>query len=267
VSAPAQALLLDGPTGTELERRGIPTHVRGWSAPAIVSAPDVLGRIHADYAAAGATVHTACTFRTKRRSVGPEWRALATRAVEIARTHVPVGHRVAGSVAPLEDCYRPDLAPPSDVARAEHRELCEALAEAGADLLLCEAFASPREAAVATEEAARTGLETWTALTAGPSADLLSPRALAEAARACLSAGARVVLVNCVGWDRIGPFVAAVADLGAPFGYYANAGDLAPSPEAYAALAQRWVGQGARVVGGCCGLQPSHVAACLRVVE
>jgi S-methylmethionine-dependent homocysteine/selenocysteine methylase len=260
-------IVLDGPTGTELERRGVPSDPRAWSAPAVAAAPDVLGRIHADYAAAGATVHTACTFRTKRRSVGPAWRDLAERAVAIARASVPATHRVAGSIAPLEDCYRPDLAPEARVLHAEHRELCEALAGAGVDLLLCETFASPREAVVATEEAARTGLETWTALTAGPFGELLSPRALAEAARECHAAGARVVLVNCVGWERLDPYVSEIANLGVPFGFYANAGNSAPSRRDYAALVERWVREGLFAVGACCGLGPEHVAACASTVN
>ena len=39
-------------------------------------------------------------------------------------------HRVAGSIAPVMDCYRPDLSP-GEAARAEHRELVELLAEMG----------------------------------------------------------------------------------------------------------------------------------------
>jgi len=57
-------VILDGALGTELARRGVPTPLPLWSAAAIDSAPQVLSAIHRDYAEAGATVHTANTFRT-----------------------------------------------------------------------------------------------------------------------------------------------------------------------------------------------------------
>src|SRR5688500_17354583 len=121
-------ILLDGPLGTELDRRGVPTPLPRWSAGAVDAAPDVLRAIHADYARAGATVHTANTFRTKRRTLGDDWERLARRAIAIARESVPAGHRVAGSIAPLEDCYRPDLSPVDPAP--EHRELARVLADA-----------------------------------------------------------------------------------------------------------------------------------------
>ena len=59
--------LLDGPLGTELMRRGVPTPLPGWSAHALETEPTVVEAIHRDYARAGATIHTTNTFRTRRR--------------------------------------------------------------------------------------------------------------------------------------------------------------------------------------------------------
>ena len=118
--------LLDGPLGTELNARGVVTDLPLWSAATIETAPDLIAAIHCDYADAGATVHTANTFRTKRRTAAAEWERLARGAVRIARDVVPNSHRIAGSIAPLEDCYRVDLSPADD-SRAEHRELADAL--------------------------------------------------------------------------------------------------------------------------------------------
>lgn len=264
--------ILDGPMGTELLARGVETPVPKWSAAALESAPDVVAAIHRDYAAAGATVHTANTFRTKRRQLGDAWEGLARKAVELARGAVPAGHRVAGSIAPLEDCYRPDLSPPPDVARAEHRELALVLADAGVDVLLCETFPHPGEALVAVEEAARTDRETWLSLTPGPDGTLMTPATLAETAIEAVKRGAVVVLVNCVSLAAIGPFVDALAATGLPFGAYANAGapeakmgwttPVPPgAPEVYAQAAKGWATKGALVVGSCCGTGPAHIAA------
>jgi S-methylmethionine-dependent homocysteine/selenocysteine methylase len=161
---------------------------------------------------------------------------------------------------------------PGEASRDEHAELAHVLAEAGADLLLCETFPSPSEAVVAVEEAVRTGLEAWAALTPGPEGTLLSPAQLVRGAERCARAGARVVLVNCVAASRALPYVAAIARLGVPFGVYANAGepseglgwgvpDGARAAARYAEYAKRWRDQGATVIGGCCGTGPAHVAA------
>ena len=136
---------------------------------------------------------------------------------------MPAGQRVAGSIGPVHDCYRPDLSP-GEGARADHAELAAALARAGVDLLLCETFANSREAVVAVEAAVETGVETWVALTAGPDARLLEPSAMRDTARACVERGARAVLVNCTPATRTLAYVNGLSELGVAFGAYANAG-------------------------------------------
>jgi S-methylmethionine-dependent homocysteine/selenocysteine methylase len=217
-------------------------------------------------------VHTANTFRTKRRSVGADWERLAYRAIEIARRAVPAGHRIAASLAPLEDCYRPDLSPADP--RPEHRELAKSLARAGADLILCETFPHVGEALIAVEASVATGLPTWVAFTAGPDGTLLSPIEVERGAREAIALGASAVLVNCVAATRTLPYVERLATLGHPFGAYANAGGIdeglgwssdARAADAYAAHAQTWLDAGATLVGGCCGTGPSHIAALRRL--
>jgi S-methylmethionine-dependent homocysteine/selenocysteine methylase len=265
-----QVIILDGPMGTELTRRGLELPLPAWSAVALDAAPESVAAVHADYVAAGATVHTANTFRTKRRSVGARWEELARRAVRIARaaSERGVASRIAGSIAPLEDCYRPDLSP-GLASRAEHRELAHALADEGVDLLLCETFPAETEALVAVEEGVRTGVETWASL--WPVAGMN----LQRTARACVDAGARAVLVNCVAAKDVAALLSELADLGVPFGAYANAGapsdgmgwdaEVDAAARAYEGLARGWIEAGATIVGGCCGTGPTHIArlACL----
>lgn len=260
--------ILNGPMGSELLARGVSIPAPLWSARAIEAAPDVIATIHREYAAAGATVHTTNTFRTKRRSAGPNWEKLARKAVEITRLSVPKEHVVAGCIAPLEDCYRPDLSPADP--RAEHREVCRVLADAGVDILLCETFPHVGEALVATEEAIATGLPTWVAFTAGPDAELLTPAEVERGAREAASRGANVVFVNCTRATMTLPYVERLAQVGVAFGVYANAGpledglgwnDFPDGPARYADLAAHWVRLGATFVGACCGLGPTHVRA------
>jgi len=258
--------LLDGAMGTELLARGVDLSGRAWSARAIREAPQVVSAIHADYATAGATIHTAATFRTRPGDAGQDWERLARRAVDLARGH----GRVAGSIAPIADCYRPDLSAPD--AWVQHRYFAAVLADAGCDLLLCETFAHPGEAAFAVAAAVATGLETWAALTPGPDGRLLSPSELGNAAAEALNAGASAVLVNCVAADLAGAYLRRLSPLGVPFGCYANAGPIGGplgwgaggGPERYAVIATRWLDEGATLVGGCCGTSPAHIRTLAR---
>src|SRR5260221_11158877 len=117
-------LILDGATGTELERRGFATRLPLWSAGAIDADPELVARIHADYLAAGVDVITANTFRTQRRTLahagsGARAEELTCRAVELARRAAGDRAWVFGSSSTLEDCYHPERVPdPALLARA-----------------------------------------------------------------------------------------------------------------------------------------------------
>ena len=263
----SNVVILDGPVGTELGRLGVDLHQQGWSASAAVRHPDLLAQVHRSYAQAGATVHTANTFRTTSRAMGPVWREWLSESVRIARASVPSHHRVAGSIAPLEDCYQPERSPPK--ARSEHRMMAQELAASGVDLILCETFPHTAEARIAVEEAVATGLETWVAFTAGPSGNLLTAATMREGAEAAVDAGARAVLVNCVAASRTLAFVQTLAGLAVPVGAYANAGstdggwtwgtDEAPT-KPYLEHARQWVQAGAELIGSCCGTGPATIA-------
>ena len=276
-------LLLDGATGTELERRGVRTALPLWSAHALVEAPEIVERIHRDYAAAGAEALTANTFRTHRRSlakggIGARAGALTRSAVELARRAArDAGGRrvwVLGSAAPLEDCYRPDLVPGDAELSREHAEHAEALAAAGVDAILVETMNSVREAAAAARAGLATGLPVLVSFACDGEARLLSGEPLAAALDAVVPLGPQALLVNCLPPRCVAACLPVLARAGLPFGAYANLG--APndatgftrsddcSAQDFAASAVAWRADGARIFGGCCGTGPEHVRALAR---
>ncbi|MEL6346672.1 MAG: homocysteine S-methyltransferase family protein [Myxococcota bacterium] len=266
-----RVVLLDGPMGTVLADRGVETPAPLWSAAALTTHPALVHQLHCEYAQAGATVHTANTFRTTRRAAGPTWKALLNQAVQLARDAAPDGHRIAGSIAPLEDCYEPARSPPCP--GPEHALAANALVAAGCDLLLCETFPHVPEGLAAVEAAVATGAEVWVSFTAGYKADLLTPQQIGAAASAAVQRGASAVLVNCVPARQTLDYVQRIADAGVPFGAYANAGHPTDGlgwavtddgPERYADLAEQWVGAGATLIGSCCGTSPATIQALQR---
>ncbi|MDH5567158.1 MAG: homocysteine S-methyltransferase family protein [Myxococcales bacterium] len=273
--------VLDGATGTELERRGVPTDLPLWSAPALRDHPDVLEQIHADYVAAGVDALTANTFRTQRRTLarggwGDRADALTARAVILARrgaARAAHGRRifVLGSAPPLEDCYRPDRVPDDAALEREHAEHARHLVAAGVDAVLVETMNSIREAVAATRAARRAGAAVLTSFVCWNGARLLSGESLAEAVKAVAAEDPLALLVNCLPPSNVPACLAVLATQPRPSGAYANLG--APddtvgfrrsedcTPEAFAAHARGWIEAGARIVGGCCGTTPEHLRA------
>ena len=126
---PPGNILLDGATGTELDRRGVDCSLPLWSARAMIEAPDVLRDVHKAYLNVGAQVIVTNTFRTHQRSlekagIGGRAEELTKQACEIAmaaRDEINSEALVFGSVTSLEDCYEPWLTPDTDTCLKEHR--------------------------------------------------------------------------------------------------------------------------------------------------
>jgi S-methylmethionine-dependent homocysteine/selenocysteine methylase len=274
-------LLLDGATGTEIERRGAPTPLPLWSAPILYEQPELLVQIHADYVAAGVDALTANTFRTQRRTLARGgW---AHRAAELTDQAVALARRgaareaperrvfVLGSAPTLEDCYRPDLVPNDAELATEHREHAANLVAAGVDAILVETMNTIREAVFATRAAHAAGAEALVSFVCWEGATLLSGEPLAEALAAVEREAPLALLVNCLPPTNVAPCLAVLAAQDRPFGVYANLGAPDDStgftrsedctPEAFAAEASGWLEAGARLVGGCCGTTPSHLFA------
>ncbi|NDL61667.1 homocysteine S-methyltransferase family protein [Acerihabitans arboris] len=229
-------------------------------------------------------------FRLQARSLAGLAGQLARGAADRAGAAHPLSPvRVAGSLPPPFESYRPEKFIP---ARAG--EILAPLVTGLApwiDFWLIETQSSTLEALTALETVRRASdLPVFVAYTlkdeagrAGPP-ELRSGEPVAAAAAATLLAGAAGILFNCSQPEAMGEAIVAArriidasATPAAALGVYANAFmPEPPSDEPYAGLSRlrddldpdnylkwirRWVGQGATLVGGCCGIGPAHIAA------
>ncbi len=281
----SRVLLLDGATGTELQRRGVELAVPLWSARALLDAPEVLLQIHRDYVEAGAQLLTANTFRTHRRNLvaaGLADRAaeLTARAVRLARKAAAGRAWVLGSQAPLEDCYSPDRTPPEAELREEHAQMARHLLDAGVDGILVETHNTLREALAAAQAARQTGLPVLLSFVCNRHRRLLSGEPLQRAVEEALALGVSAVMVNCVPapWvEECLEVLASTCGSEVPWGAYANTGQPdaqgrwrdtdAREPSRYAHYARGWLARGARLLGGCCGTGPEHIARLRQLVR
>ncbi len=269
-------LILDGATGTELERRGIATRLPLWSAAALDSDPELVHQIHADYVACGVDVLTANTFRTQRRTLAHA--GIADRAEELTLRAVALARRAAGDRAwvfgsspTLEDCYHPERVPDAAPLAREHAEHVRHLARAGVDAILVETMNTRREAATALHAAREVGVPALVSFVCWDGARLLSGEPLSDAVRTAADEVACAVLVNCLPPSNAAACLDVLAAQALPFGIYPNLGEPEDelgfrrsedlSPDQFGELAAGWAARGARVLGGCCGTTPAHLAA------
>jgi methionine synthase I (cobalamin-dependent) len=280
LSQPRQ-LILDGATGTELNRRGVDTGLPLWSANALLTDRDskILQQIHEDYLRAGADIITTNTFRTHRRALAPSGNAdraleLTSRAVTIARgaiinVNADSPKFIAGSISTLEDCYRPDLVPTDEELCAEHAERIDYLIQSGVDLILIETINTIREALVMAKLAVATSTPVIVSFVCNREGKILSGETLAEAANQLLPLGISAIGVNCGPTPNLAkPLAELQTACGKDFPLiaYGNIGYAdeevgwvntdSENPDAYCEHAIHWR---VKIVGGCCGTTPEHI--------
>jgi homocysteine S-methyltransferase len=282
-------VVLDGAIGTEILRRNVT-----WADHQLLSQPALVRSIHTDYIRAGADVISTNSFQLCRRAIESHFRDPAHRhhigprdieerpnrllaaSVELARgaRDSVAGKRpvaVAAAVTTLEWCFRPDLAPVAESAAAEYAEILETVQKAGADLVLLETVNSITEARIAAEQARRIGLPIWVAFVCDEQGALFTGETLEEAAHTLEPLGVDAILLNCAppndiaaGLERLLPHTSL------PVGAYPHIGRFDPPewlftneypPGRYRTVLAKWRERGARILGGCCGTTPDHIAA------
>ncbi|MBY6056592.1 homocysteine S-methyltransferase family protein [Leisingera daeponensis] len=286
--------LLDGSIGQEVVKRSGDRATPLWSTAVMVDRPEVVGSVHADYFAAGATVATMNTYavlrdRLVRAGIEEHFEELlATAAQQAAAARDAHGAgRVAAALGPLKASYRPDICPPHNDAKPIYAEVVRLL-EPQADLFLIETVSSVEHAKGALLGCETTDKPVWLAASVRDDDGTLlrSGEPLSALAPLIAEFQPGAVLLNCSRPEVIGAGLEIVQSFGKPFGAYANGftriseGFLkdAPTvdalqqrqdlgPAAYAEFAMGWVAQGASIVGGCCEVGPEHIADLARLLR
>ncbi len=276
-------LILSGAMGTELERRGVEIGLPYWSANALIFQPDVVQQIHEDYIEAGADIIVTNTFRTNRRvfknqNLPDRSLELTTKAVEIAkaaRDRFPKREiLIAGCVAPVEDCYKPELVPTENELQSEQHEMVNRLVNLGVDFLLIETMTTIREARAAAEAAKETGKEFIVSFACMKDGTLYGGEQLTDAINAIADLHPAMFSLNCISprylENPIQQLKSAIANskLEIPFAVYGNIGDpdirdgkiiRDVDEDEYVKFALEWKELGASIIGGCCGTTPEYI--------
>jgi homocysteine S-methyltransferase len=276
-------VILDGPMGTELQRRGAELRRAGWSSFASLDQPDIVRATHADYIAAGADVITTNTFAASAARLGPDQRAhvvqLNRRSVELAND----ARQQAGAEARVAIAGSISTGSASEVTSAEqgyeaYREQAQALAGAGVDLIILEMLKDVPQSRAAIAAAKQTGLPVWAGFSCsvGESGDVeltagTPGQSLADALGDIGPLGVDAATIMHTTFENASPALAVLRDhFTGPSGVYPHAGkwlrpewkfDANVQPATLTALAAQWRAQGSQIFGACCGLGVDYISA------
>jgi len=280
---PMQVIVFDGAMGTQLYNKGV--FINQCYDELNLRAPDLVRDVHKAYKKAGAEVLETNTFGANRiklaqygleSQVGEINRAAAKIAREVAEDDL----LVAGAVGPLGVRLEP-LGPTSlDEARAAFREQLQALKDGGCDVFILETFADLNEIEQAIRAAREVdpNIPVIAQMTIGSDCHTPYGVTVEDLTQSLDAFGADVIGLNCsVGpqiiLDAIEKMVpvtrrklSAQPNAGMPRDVSGRSMYMA-SPEYMATYAHHLVQAGAKIVGGCCGTMPEHIAAMVEGVR
>jgi 5-methyltetrahydrofolate--homocysteine methyltransferase len=282
-----EILVADGATGTNLQLMGL----KPGTPPEdlVMDNPDILLKLESSFVEAGSDIILTCTFGgTRLRMKDSEYQDRApevnTRAAELARKAASMrpGVLVAGSMGPTGMLMKPYGPMVPEQALETYAEQAKALAAGGADFLLIETMFALDEADAAFDGARSvTDLPIVVSFSYDRGVRTMMGTKPTDVLKRYKEKGAAVVGANCgttlENMEKVLQEYAAV-DSGFPLWAKPNAG--LPRMDVHTAIAmydvmpnqmgdfsQKYISIGARIVGGCCGSTPAHVAGIAGVVK
>jgi len=249
--------------------------------------PELIGEVHRDYFASGASIATTNTYTLHRDrlalfDIEQEFEALNQAACDIAvRARDQFGSgQVAGSIGPTGGSYQPEIAPPAEQAAELFREIA-LVQNPFVDFYLIETMSSIDQARGALMGVSSVGKPVWLAVSVldEDGHRLRSGEKVTEVLPLLEEFPVDALLINCSTPEAISSSVPPLTASGVPLGAYANgftkieAAFQKPGASVevleeredldakqYADFATQWVRDGATIVGGCCCVGPSHIS-------
>jgi len=266
-------LILDGATGTELQKRGMPHGAcpETWC----LENPRIIQTIHSDYQKSGADVIYTCTFGANRfklgqydvRNIGEINRRLAL----LVRDAVGEKTLVAGDIGPTGQFVEPFGDIGFEEAVEIFKEQVSGLLEGDVDLFVIETMMDIQEARaalIAVKEV--TDAFVMVTMTFDKDGRTLNGTDPVAALITLQSLGADAVGCNCsTGPEEMLEYIAAMKPFAkVPLVAKPNAGipklinnktvfDMQPVD--FASFGKEYVSTGANIMGGCCGTAPDHI--------
>ena len=286
-------IFLDGALGSILLDRANKSSSGLWSAQFLFDDPEAIKSLYEEYIGVGSDLITTNTYSTipsylnkeKISAKMPELIDIAGKlAKEVADRHEHV--RVAGSLPPLEESYRPDLVLTEGEALPIYKTLIEGLLPY-VDIFLCETISSIQETqnVLKALDLYNKEIPIWLSWTLKEDKkDLLrSGESIEEAFKLAEKYNPEAYLFNCTDPNAISSGIEVLLNLtDKPIGGYPNVfsvpdgwtldndvetlkSDL--TKESFSSFCQVWQEKGASIFGGCCGVGPELMAEMITTLK
>ncbi|MCB1432776.1 MAG: betaine--homocysteine S-methyltransferase [Alphaproteobacteria bacterium] len=280
-------LLADGATGTNYFQMGL----ESGDAPELWNEehPEKVRDLHRRFIEAGADIILSNTFggnrhRLKLHQAQNRVREINLAAVKNARAEADAADHivyVGGSIGPTGEILEPVGSLSHDDAVKAFEEQAMALKEGGVDVLWIETMSSEEELKAAVEGAAKTGLPIVTTMsfdTNGRTMMGITPKAFGAitaalpvqpvAIGANCGVGASELVATVLGISAARPDAAVVAKGNCGIPQYVDGHiHYTGTPDLMADYAGIALDAGAKIIGGCCGTSPEHLAAMRKALE
>jgi 5-methyltetrahydrofolate--homocysteine methyltransferase len=274
-------VVLDGATGTELQKRGLPAGV----SPEIwcLENPEVIRDVHASYQKAGSHIVYACTFganrfKLRQYDIKQDVYEINRKLARLAKEACGKNTLVAGDIGPTGLFIEPFGTLAFEEAVDAFKEQARGLIDGGCDLIVIETMIDIQEARaalLAVKELA--GIFTIVSMTYEKDGHTLGGTPPQSAIITLQSLGADAVGCNCsAGPEQMIDLVAAMKPYATvPLVAKPNAGMPRLSggktvfemdAKTFASFGVNLVRAGANMLGGCCGTTPEHVKALARTI-
>ena len=272
-------VLMDGATGTEIERRGVAQLANAWNGGGAMSDPDIVIEVHKEYISKGAEVIISNTFANAKHALRDAGREIDFEKLNYRGVRLAIEAReksgfddivVAGGVSYWTFTgKKPSLSELSGSVTLQ----CEIMREAGADFLMLEMMVDIDQMLVTLDSANKSQLPVWIGLTCKPNIKgqmcLRDGDSLETAIKLVSERNPHVINIMHTDVYDVLPTLDILKSLwGGPIGVYAHSGqmigtqwtfDNVVSPKTYLNFAEKWMGCGVKFIGGCCGINAAHI--------
>ena len=279
-------LVLDGAIGTELLKYGLKLPLPLWSAIANEKHYKKVVEIHKNYIEGGCDVITTNTFRTSYRSYKKaKVNDALTRSNNSFKKAIKAALEakgkkdilIAGSIAPLEDCYEPDLFPGEKVAEIEFMEILENFNNEPVDIILVETMGNFLEIKSILKLTNQVNKKVWLSIVLKNNSHIMDGTHIEKVAAMANRYSVDTLLINCSTISNTTGAIKKIKDWGGKWGIYPNLGRTMPTKDGHIkdlvsnADFSKFMfyakDRGASVIGACCGSTPETIRKMTKYIK
>jgi len=290
-----QRRILDGGMGQELLNRGVKPHGTIWGASALLHKKyhNTVIKTHLDFIKAGAEVIVTNSFGSRKRrlienNLGNKYKTLNKLAGKLAKIAVKKSKKkvlIAGSLPPQNFTYFADLGKNLKFIRESFKSQASYL-NPYVDFFYLDVMSSLKECIIAINSISSFKKKILIGVHVRKNGKLPSGENFIQVIKKLEKYKPLGVLASCVSTEHLSIVMKDIKKIKVPFGFKINAFEHIPagwkpdsnnpkvqlgkrrdlSPKKFFSICKKFNKMGAKIIGGCCEIKPSHIKALKKLV-